>query len=639
MGTGLSSMTTVLSALVLASLVSVSISASIYDYDGTIRYSSYSDHVARMKALARDYPQLVKLTTAQKKFGLPSVGKCGAGGCETYILTLTNHTSFRKARGRSEVLISGEIHGDERVGPASVLAFVEFVCHERETNSWLDFLVNNRIVTVVPMLNAIGYEKNVREEVQYGNTSKVGVNGEAALGAETEFDANRDFAFDQDPQKCMRTLAARTLNELFRARIFSILLTFHAGTNALGYEWGDKTHCDATKCSRAPDYTLMGALAARMSEYAGPAGKYEEKYPVGNMGELIYPVVGGMEDWAYGASWSPAAVKCKPKTLGGYAASKTDYPFESNRCVTYLVETSINKNPKEETLGSLEGIKKMSGGGDEDGHVPRNVRLILGAVDSVEPYVSILGARKKSEDTAIVSWRVGGSFYVDGTHLQHGTLKKHERKRGFGKTYEGKVALPTPSFEKFVGSRFRQSVQVGKDPVFVRAAAIVDSDFTGRSNRSRYKKRPVSHLANSRWDSGWSYSSKESRIIGKSMWYSDAYRLTMVDGKLQLEPEHEYRWGRDIEGFPADIIFKALSGTKNLGGPGKLLEGSPGGLGDLLEQHSGPAIGGVGIICGLLIAAACLWGKKRRRPKALEIDQRETDPLYEIGSEEDIESG
>ncbi len=40
---------------------------------------------------------------------------------------------------------------------------------------------------------------------------------------------------------------------------------------------------------------------------------------------LRYQVGGGMEDWAYGASWTKGAVKCQPKEFRGYHEHRTVY--------------------------------------------------------------------------------------------------------------------------------------------------------------------------------------------------------------------------------------------------------------------------------------------------------------------------
>ena len=60
-----------------------------------------------------------------------------------------------------------------------------------------------------------------------------------------------------------------------------------------------------------------------MSAYAGafPA----RRSPHGTMNSFVYPVHGGMEDWAYAGSWAGSSKPCTPRTFGGYAAERTQY--------------------------------------------------------------------------------------------------------------------------------------------------------------------------------------------------------------------------------------------------------------------------------------------------------------------------
>lgn len=116
-----------------------------------------------------------------------------------------------------------------------------------------------------------------------------------------------------------------------------------------------------------------------------------------------------MEDWAYGASWTGDRTPCEPDTLGGYPPEKTTYLNASTRCVTYLVETASDKAPPEETLGTSEN--PLTPGTKGDGHVPRNLRLLLAAADSLEPYAEFSETRIKGSSVHC-RWFIGGSFFV-----------------------------------------------------------------------------------------------------------------------------------------------------------------------------------------------------------------------------------
>ena len=128
------------------------------------------------------------------------------------------------------------------------------------------------------------------------------------------------------------------------------------------------------------------------------------------MNKAVYPVKGGMEDWAYAGSWDKdAQVKCKPGTHGGYDASRTQYDDATLRCAMILVETADAKHPVEASLGTRMGVLQHEGPGD--GHVPRNLRAALAVLDTVEAYVHVtsLFGKRLGRKPVLTGW-------TDGVH-------------------------------------------------------------------------------------------------------------------------------------------------------------------------------------------------------------------------------
>ena len=71
---------------------------------------------------------------------------------------------------------------------------------------------------------------------------------------------------------------------------------------AIGYEWGAPSYLEDI----SPDDAAQNALASRFSWYGGsfndPKSQGGQTYQYGDMNGMVYPVRGGMEDWAYAAS-------------------------------------------------------------------------------------------------------------------------------------------------------------------------------------------------------------------------------------------------------------------------------------------------------------------------------------------------
>lgn len=308
---------------------------------------------------------------------------------------------------------------------------------------WLARLVSTRRIVIVPSANSVGYFRGVRDEGDTGG-----------------LDPNRDFPYDlSDPSMCMRTIAGRTMNELFREHLFQMGITFHGGMEAVAYEWGapsyqlpDAPKQAASQLNPAPSYAAPDSVSQKQIShiYSSYGGKFikngGDQYPVGTMNELVYPVEGGMEDWSYAASWdTDRVVRCTPTTYGGYPSEKTRYSPGNLRTFNALVETSNEKTPRDADLGTDEDLLTPYGAGN--GHISRNVRLSLSLIDLVEPYVQILDAagRELRDDVVPLSprwyrssmktkamavpegtgnttigWTVGGAVSVDSTALMIG---------------------------------------------------------------------------------------------------------------------------------------------------------------------------------------------------------------------------
>ena len=298
------------------------------------------------------------------------------------MLEVTERASLGRSPERPDVLVSGALHGDEIVGPLVTLELGRWLLRRQAAgDAWARRLVRTRRLLLLPLTNAVGFAQRTRRELQH--------------------DPNRDFPYQpSSPSACMTTVAARSVNELLRAHLLQLVITFHAGMQALAYVWGDFAHRGGAAHNRSPDHAALQAVAAAAGRYAGSglqgsaasaAAAGRGAYPQGPMNDAVYPVHGGMEDWAYAASWdAPRLTPCRPLTHGGYAAERTaTYENATARAAVYLVETSDAKQPFAASLGRPAHALRAGAAGD--GHVPRNLRLSLAMIDLVQPYVEIIG--------------------------------------------------------------------------------------------------------------------------------------------------------------------------------------------------------------------------------------------------------
>lgn len=384
-------------------------------------YLEYGEMIAFMQELQQTYPDVVRMFVAQDKYKLPLPPelKCPKDSkhprrnllsCKQYVLHVTNHSKNDNIY-RPEIFISGALHGNERVGPIASVELVALLAegayahagkphsanrnvNNQITRQWLHYLVNTRNIFVIPMTNAYGFAHNVREEKKN--------------------DPNRDFSVLNAP-KCMETMTARIINELWRDHVFELAITFHGGTQSITYEWGSPDHYVQGRSQKSPDHSGLMSLAETLALYGG-AFEDGSLYQTGTMNDVVYGVRGGMEDWSYAASWENDVLKasgkslpfaaCRPSGFGGYAKAKTIYNNVTHRTAMMLIETSDAKEPLPETLGDYADLydTNLDYYYHQDaykpvGHVTRNVRVALMIIEMARPYVRWLSLPNASQSS------------------------------------------------------------------------------------------------------------------------------------------------------------------------------------------------------------------------------------------------
>eukprot|EP00933_Yihiella_yeosuensis_P083066 TRINITY_DN9715_c0_g6_i1.p1 TRINITY_DN9715_c0_g6~~TRINITY_DN9715_c0_g6_i1.p1 ORF type:complete len:695 (+),score=84.96 TRINITY_DN9715_c0_g6_i1:23-2107(+) len=339
------------------------------------QYKSYKETLRFFEDLKRKYPDLVDTWYAQEVFPniLPSRAvwaTCEGEPCKTLIVRIANKKLLTNST--PEVFLSGALHGDERVGPLSVTELAVFLTEQyRAGNEDVKRLVDFRATWITPTTNAFGYANNRRDE--------------------NNMDPNRDFAYLQNPQRCMQTQTARAVNELFRNHLFQFMLTFHGGMRALTYEWGSRNHMVGRKSTESPDFQAFKTTGELLLGASGKDRSGSWWYPLGPINDMVYPVDGGMEDWSYGAGWesSPSPITvCRPTTYGGYGADRTIYKKDSIATLVYLAEMDDAKTPRSSTLGHVSEIWHPEATGQ--GHVPRNLRMCLKLIELAKPEIVVL---------------------------------------------------------------------------------------------------------------------------------------------------------------------------------------------------------------------------------------------------------
>jgi len=565
-----------------------------------------------MNSLAKTYPDLVTLESAQEKFGIDSVGdetdcpfehkkgESKESGCKMWILTIEDKVAHQNAwattsKDLPEVFISGAIHGSERVGPTAAIVtsslllesahcealpigkvptaedseelwdkWEEQITQARycrrdlrkrgisdDDRKWLARLVTTRRIVIVPTANAQGFYR----ELDYEN----------------DMSPKRDFPFDlTNHTDCFKTITTRGINELFRTHMFQISISYHAGKIAAAYPYGSMNYLHKSP----PDVEAMDQITEALSVYGGHFTWNDDRYPTGQINDLLGPTGGRFEDWAYASSWTTATppVHCKPTTYGGYDVSKSNYQGWMLRSVPIIIETSRTDNPPRDHLGTDYHLFDPESKGN--GHIPRNIRATLMAIDVVEPYATIKSVNHLSlqddivplsdrndrnciktkvigvpegTDHVTIEWEVGGGITVDDTSLWYakwkdlpeeinganqpfpGVLDKLYTEEedsilgispgGKGKTRWYRAETSSFSTSNMKGPTFKASVPTSKyypgGEIAVFAVVETDKDWENQPSDEDImpKVKPQSHLVNARTNTEWYYADKPDKPL------------------------------------------------------------------------------------------------------------------------------
>lgn len=272
-------------------------------------------------------------------------------------------------------------------------------------------------------------------------------------------------------------------------------------------------------------------------------------------------------------SWDTSFVlKCTPSTYGGYPASKTIYNEATLRVFNMLVETSTNKIPPSSELGTSKDVLDQNTSGN--GHVSRNIRLAIAAIDLVEPYLSIVGVNaatisgdfppsklpscntlpsivvEGNAKAVTVYWTVGGAIEIDETRvwianaknvdvtILQGCTKQPDmaaimqvftagsKLTGFGLLAEGGS---NPAHSSTVGPRFSATIDLpqvsGSNEFLVMVSARVDSSWASEPSAFAPDVPPQSHLANVRTNPSWRHVNANKVVQGRLHWFSVPIRV------------------------------------------------------------------------------------------------------------------
>lgn len=125
----------------------------------------------------------------------------------------------------------------------------------------------------------------------------------------TNVDPNRDFPIEQYT-RCYQASSSVIIDHIFRKYHIDLTLALHNGQSEIAWNWGTLRERSE---SRTKDERIYRELGEWLRYVGGENRKIGmDGFRIGTMDEVVYPVEGGFEDWAYAAEWYEKSQGVKP---------------------------------------------------------------------------------------------------------------------------------------------------------------------------------------------------------------------------------------------------------------------------------------------------------------------------------------
>jgi len=355
-------------------------------------WHTYTEMVDEINLLHAQFPNL---TTAPFSIGTTGQGRT------IWCIKVSDNPDVQE--DEPEVLFDGMIHAREIMTVEGILHFIRYLCENYTTDPAMKFLVDNRQVYFVPILNVDGFVYNEQTNPNGGGMWRK--NRRANTGGCYGVDNNRNFPFEwvgsgSSPDPCSETYRGpsagsepenQAIMNLINSHHFITWQSYHSVAGLVLFPWGYTS-------AHTEDDALFRQIGAVMAAASG--------YAVGQAPELLYSVNGGSFDWGYGATNEHPKIMSFTTEFGG-----SDFwpnPSERDGLIAENLYSNIYLCQIAGAYLELQSIAVT--GGDGNGRLDpgesaalvvtvRNPGVLMGASDvqasitSSDPYVAFSDAQ------------------------------------------------------------------------------------------------------------------------------------------------------------------------------------------------------------------------------------------------------
>jgi len=279
-------------------------------------YHTYSQVVTWLDDLRTAYPNVVSAKW--------SLGQSGQGN-DIWCVRVSDNPDVNEV-GEPEVMFDGMHHAREIMASEMPMMLIEYLASNYGTDPTITYLLDNREIYVVPVVNPDGSLYNESTYPSGGGMWRKNRrdNGDGSYGV----DPNRNYPYEwvgsgssTDPSSDVyrgpspgSEPEVQALMSLVNSHAFITAQSFHSYSNLTLYPWGHTN-------SNSPHENIFIHMADIMTRDNG--------YAPGQPGELLYNVNGGSFDWVYGASMEHPTCFSFTNEIG--SSSDGFWPLESRR--------------------------------------------------------------------------------------------------------------------------------------------------------------------------------------------------------------------------------------------------------------------------------------------------------------------
>ena len=319
-----------------------------------------------------------------------------------------------------EVLYTALTHSREPLGMMNLIYFVQLLAEEHSSDPELEYLINNREMWFLPVVNPDGYVFNETIEPNGGGMHRKNrLDTDCGNGDNRGVDLNRNYGYGwgsddtgSSPNPCSATYRGESefsepetqaVRDFIIDHQFKNVMHYHSYWNTYIHPWGDGS------LPEEPDITTLTEIGQEMARYNG--------YSVGTgLSTIGYGVNGDAVDWTYGDQDIISYVPEVGSTSQGFWPPESDVnqlcldQVHPNKIFAFVAGSDIIMHSYEmseediipgETL-ELEIIIQNRGLSNSEGDINVNIEALNNFVSlNVESYtISEMDARD-SDDFSI----------------------------------------------------------------------------------------------------------------------------------------------------------------------------------------------------------------------------------------------